>query len=214
MKEILKYLFNYLAQFPHETIMIVAVVILFFGAIVEAFPIGIFMPMESTAVFLGILAYKGILDIKILILASFLGMIIGDINEYFFGKKVGEKYLKKYLEKIKINDKKFEKIKKIIKNNLFKAIFLGRNSSWSRWIVPFLCGAHKINTVKFISLDIITAFFWAFVYLLGGYYLGYGFDLYGQDAGISILVFVLIAFAGYKILKRKKSARHTELSRK
>ena len=67
MKEILKYLFNYLAQFPHETIMIAAVAILFFGAIIEALPVGIFMPMESTTIFLGILAYKGILDIKILI---------------------------------------------------------------------------------------------------------------------------------------------------
>ena len=76
------------------------------------FPIGIFIPMESTAIFLGILAQKGILDIKILILISFLGMITGDINEYFFGKKVGEKYLKKYLKKIKIDERKYKKIKK------------------------------------------------------------------------------------------------------
>jgi len=210
MKEILEYFFNYLAQFPHETIIVISITILFLGSILEALPVGVFIPMESTAVFLGILAYKGILDIKILILTSFLGMIVGDIIEYFFGKKIGEEYLKKHLIKIYIDEKKFKKIKKTIKNNLLKAIFLGRNSSWTRWIVPFLSGVHQIKITKFIIFDVITAFFWAFVYLLGGYYLGYGFDMFGEYLGIGSLAIILIVFLRYQMIKRRKNVRYTE----
>lgn len=208
MHEVLESIFNYLAQFPHETLTAVAISILFFGSILEALPVGVFIPMETSAVLLGVFSYRGLLDIKILIISVFVGMVTGDTLEYLFGKRVGEEYIKKHFKKIKVDERRFRKIKIMIKKNIFKALFLGRSSSWTRWMVPFISGAHKINVKKFFVYDIISASIWAPVYLLGGYYIGLAFEQFEEYLGVVIVLLLLILFTRYAIAKRRADVKY------
>jgi undecaprenyl-diphosphatase len=160
-----------------------------------------FFPSESLTIFFGILAFKGVVNINILIIVAYIGILVGDIIGYYIGKKVGEDFLRKHSKKLKIDEKKYNKMKQFLDNNLFKALFIGRSNGFTRWITPFLAGANGIKIDKFILVNMLTAAFWAPVFLLGGYYLGEAFEIYGKYFGITIIIITIIVFIFYKFYK-------------
>jgi len=193
---------QWLLTYPPDTVLIVSISIIFIASIVESLPIaGMIFPSESLTVFFGVLSFEGIVDIKVLIIATYVGILAGDIIGYYIGKKVGEEFLKKHAKRLKIDEKKYGEIKEGLDNNLIKVLFVGRSNGFTRWIAPFLAGANRINFKKFVLSNMITAAFWAPAFLLGGYYLGYAFETYGKYIGMSVIVGTIIAFVIYKIYK-------------
>ena len=196
---LLEQFFNWILSFEHNEVLFLSLAIIFFASVFESLPFtGMFFPSESITVFFGIIAYKGVVDIKILIIATYIGILLGDIIGYIIGTKVGEEFLKKHAKRVKIDSKKYEKIKNILKSNLIKALFIGRSNGFTRWIVPFLAGANKINFQKFILSNMLTAAFWAPAFLLGGYYLGSAFEAYGKYFGLGIITATIVSVMGYK----------------
>ena len=195
-------LFNWILSFPQNELLFVSIIIIFFASVFESLPItGMVFPSESIIVFFGIISYKGIIDIKVLIITTYIGILLGDIIGYIIGAKVGENFLKKHAKKLKIDSKKYEKVKKMLESNLIKTLFIGRSNSFTRWIVPFLAGANSVNFKKFIFSNMLTAAFWAPVFLLGGYYLGDAFSTYGKYFGMGIVVATIISIISYKMYK-------------
>jgi membrane protein DedA with SNARE-associated domain len=194
--------FNWILSYPSDTIFFVIVGVLFIASVLESLPFtGMFFPSESLTIFFGILAFKGVVNINILIIVAYIGILVGDIIGYYIGKKVGEDFLRKHSKKLKIDEKKYNKMKQFLDNNLFKALFIGRSNGFTRWITPFLAGANGIKIDKFILVNMLTAAFWAPVFLLGGYYLGEAFEVYGKYFGITIIIITIIVFIFYKFYK-------------
>ncbi len=197
---LLEQFFNWILSFPHSEVLIVSIIIIFFASVFESLPFtGMFFPSESITVFFGFIAYKDIIDIKILTIATYIGILLGDIIGYLIGAKVGEEFLKKHAKRVKIDSKKYEKMQNMLESNLIKALFIGRSNGFTRWIVPFLAGANKINFQKFILSNMLTAAFWAPAFLLGGYYLGSAFEAYGKYFGVGIIVATIVSIVGYKL---------------
>jgi membrane protein DedA with SNARE-associated domain len=196
--------FNWILSYPPNTILYVIVGVLFFASIVESLPFtGMFFPTESLTIFFGMLAFKGLVNITILIIVAYIGILVGDIIGYYIGKNVGEEFLRKHSKKLKIDDKKYNKMKKLLDDNLLKALFIGRSNGFTRWITPFLAGANGIKIDKFIFMNMITAAFWAPTFLLGGYFLGDAFEVYGKYFGITIIIIAIIIFLFYKCFNKK-----------
>jgi len=194
--------FAYISSYPKDITNLIILGILFIGSILESLPfIGMFFPMETFTVLVGVFSYKGIIDIKIAMLITFLGLLIGDSITFEIGKKLGEDYLKKHAQKIKISHEKYTQIKYLINNNITKALFLARTNSLTRWTVPFLAGANGLSYKNFLIANIITAAFWAPLFLFGGYFLGDAFERYGKYFGLGILAASVITYFGYKIYK-------------
>lgn len=200
--QLLEHFFSWISSYPASTVLIVCVSVLFIASLLESLPFaGMFFPSESLTIFFGVLAFKGVVDIKILIIATYLGILAGDILGYYIGKKVGEDFLRKHTKKLKIDNTKYETIKNGLKNNLIKILFIGRTNGFTRWIAPFLARAHHINFKKFIFANMLTAAFWAPAFLLGGYFLGNAFELYGKYLGVGILTATVMSYIIYKIYK-------------
>ena len=194
--------FAWIITFPPETVLFIVVSVLFIGSILESIPFaGMFLPMEASTVFFGILAYKGIVDIKILLVVAFTGLVIGDIAGYYVGKKFGEEFLRKHAKKLKIDEKKYNKLKYSIDNNLIKVLFFARSNGFTRWLVPFLAGANGTNIKKFNIANLITASFWSPAFLLGGFFLGKSFELFGKYIGLGIVIATVLTFLLYKLYK-------------
>jgi membrane protein DedA with SNARE-associated domain len=140
-------------------------------------------------------------DLKTAILTAFLGLLIGDIIGFYLGRKLGEEYIKSHAKKLKITPQKYNKIKFLINGNLIKALFIGRTTNITRWIVPFLAGANNADFKKFVLANIITGFFWSSVFILGGYFLGDIFEVYGKYFGLGILAATVIAYFIYRFYK-------------
>ena len=199
---ILEQFFNWILSYPPNMVLVVLVSIIFIASILESLPIvGMLFPSESITVFFGILAFKDIVDIKILIITAYLGILGGDILGYYIGYRTGEDFLIKHAKRLKINSKKYTQIKNGLDGNLIKVLFIGRSNGFTRWIAPFLAGANGISLKKFIFANMLTAAFWAPAFLLGGYYLGNAFESYGKYFGIGIIIATILSIVIYKIYK-------------
>ena len=194
--------FTWIVTFSPDTILFIVVSILLIGSIFESIPfIGIFLPMETITVFFGILAYKEIVDIKVLLVVAFVGLVIGDIIGYYVGQKFSEEFLRKHAKRLRIDEKRYDKLKHSIDKNLIKVLFFARSNGFTRWLVPFLAGANGIDIKKFNIANLITASFWSPIFLFGGYFLGNAFETYGKYFGLGIIIATIIAFIMYKSYK-------------
>jgi len=199
---ILEQFFNWISSYPSNMVLTILILIILIASILESLPIiGMMFPSESLTIFFGILAFKGIVDIRVLIITAYIGILMGDIIGYYLGKKVGGDFLKKHAKRLKIGSKKYDQIKDGINVNLIKVLFVGRSNGFTRWIAPFLAGANGISLKKFILANMLTAAFWAPAFLLGGYYLGDAFESYGKYFGMGIIIATILSIIIYKTYK-------------
>ena len=199
---LLEQFYSWVLSYPPMTILLIIATILFIASILESIPFaGMFFPSETLTVFFGMMAYKGIVNIEILILVAFIGLFIGDEIGYKIGQKLGKDYIKHHAKKLKVDEDRYQAIEKSLDNNLFKILLVARSNGFTRWLVPFVAGANGIDYKKFTLVNIFTAAFWAPTFLLGGYFLGNAFEAYGKYLGIGIIVAGLISYILYKVYK-------------
>lgn len=202
LHHLLEQFYSWVLSYPAMIILLIIATILFIASILESIPFaGMFFPSETLTVFFGMMAYKGIVNIEILILVAFIGLFIGDEIGYKIGQKLGKDYIKHHAKKLKVDEDRYQAIEKSLDNNLFKIVLVARSNGFTRWLVPFVAGANGIDYKKFTLVNIFTAAFWAPTFLLGGYFLGNAFEAYGKYLGIGIIVAGLISYILYKVYK-------------
>ncbi len=130
--------------------------IAFFGEII---------PGTTLLVIVGAMAAKGVMDSEILIVASTLGAIAGDVFSFWLGRR-GEGVLGRFGRFVK--PEYLEKGREFVKKHGSKSILLGRFIGPLRPIVPFVTGLFSMSTKKFIIWDVISALSWSMVYIYLG----------------------------------------------
>lgn len=133
--------------------------------------IGFFFPGDSLLITAGLLASRGILDIRLLIPIAAVAAILGDSVGYWFGNKTGPKIFKR-------EDSLFFHKKNIIKANEFykkhggKTIILARFLPFIRTFAPIVAGIGTMKYKHFLSYNIFGGLFWVLLTTLIGYFLG------------------------------------------
>lgn len=209
LNSISNYILNYFKSIPVGLLHSLGYVLVFFSAIFEAIPIfGTLIPGQSLIILSGFLASQGLINIYFLLVIASIGSIIGDIIAFEMGKHWGEKFLKKYGEYVLINEKRNKKLKKLIKKNLGKSIFIGRYNSVTRAFVPFLCGSLKIKYLNFLYWNILTGILWGSTWVLVGYFAGKSFEIVARYIGLGILVATIISIVFWVLFKYLKEKKH------
>jgi undecaprenyl-diphosphatase len=194
---------------PQPLINYFGYLIIFLSAIFESIPIfGSLFPGQTLIILSGFLAYQNLMNLTLLIIIVSIGAIIGDIISFEIGKKQGKKFLKKYGKYILIDEKRNQKIKKLINKNLGKTIFLGRYNSFSRAFVPFIAGSININRKKFLFWNIITGIIWGITWVLVGYFAGKSFEIISKYISLGILILTLIIIFSWIFIKFYDKKKH------
>ena len=169
---------------------------------------GFFLPGDTLLFTAGILASKGIIDFKLLLIISFIAVVVGDSFGYFLGKKVGKKifennhFLDTYL-----NPTNLEKSKKFFKKHGNKSIFFARYIPIIRTITPTLAGTAEMHYTSFLIYNILGGITWVFSVVLLGYVLG---NLIPNSIEIMtgfIILIILSSIALPPILHRKNKKK-------
>ena len=196
-------LLDFLAQFGYP--------ILFLLNILEtAVVFGFVLPADTLLVTSGFLAHLGVFNLKISILISFLGAVIGDNIAYYTGSKYGRKILKKHGRFFGIKKKHFDYTKSFFKHHGNKSVFAARFIGYIRSFVPLFAGINHMRYRSFLFYQVTGAFFWAVSFNLIGFYFGKHWELIhakvkiiGETSAI-ILVIILIIFYFYRNWKKGK----------
>ena len=199
-------MFADIVNFLVETIGSLGYFGIFFLMFLEStvFPI----PSEVVMIPAGYLAYKGEMNIYIVILLGILGSLGGALFNYFFALKFGRTFLLKYGKYFFVSHESIEKTEKFFKNHGHISTFSGRLIPGLRHYISLPAGLAKMNLFVFCLYTSLGATIWVVILTLLGYYLGDNEALvkeYLRYLIIGLLIsLAILGFWYYRKVKKSK----------
>ena len=150
---------------------------LFAGVFIAALIETIIPPIPTMAVFptAGFIASQNGLELHELFLLGIvggLGASIGSTVIYLIALKLGRTALLRYLNKVKVSEKKLEKVEKWFEKYGDKAVLFGRMVPVFREMISVPAGLLKMSIKKFLAYTILGSCGWGVTMVLIGYFFG------------------------------------------
>jgi len=133
--------------------------------------VGFFLPGDSLLVVSGLFAAAGKLNISLVLIAFFLGSVIGDSTGYWTGRTMGKRLFNRENSFI-FKPSRVEKARAFSEKHGAKTIILARFVPIVRTFAPLVIGATEMPYVKFLTFSLLGGALWIFSMVLGGYFLG------------------------------------------
>ena len=133
-----------------------------------------FFPFPSEVVMIpaGYLAYKGEMNIYIVLLMGILGSLGGALLNYYLSKTLGRKLLLKYGHYIWFEEDKLIKMENFFKSHGEISTFNGRLIPVIRQYISLPAGLSNMNIFKFSLYTSVGASIWVTILTFLGYILG------------------------------------------
>lgn len=131
---------------------------------------GFFLPGDSLLLTCGLLAYKGVFNIWVLIIIFPLAAIIGDNVGYWFGSKVGPPIFSRPESRF-FKPKNLAAAKEYFDRYGPITLVLARFLPFIRTFVPIVAGAVKMHYRTFFVYNVIGGVLWGAGVTLVGYFL-------------------------------------------
>ena len=199
-------MFADIVNFLVETIGSLGYFGIFFLMFLEStvFPI----PSEVVMIPAGYLAYKGEMNIYIVILLGILGSLGGALFNYFFALKSGRTFLLKYGKYFFVSHESIEKTEKFFKNHGHISTFSGRLIPGLRHYISLPAGLAKMNLFVFCLYTSLGAAIWVTILTVLGYYLGDNQELIKEYLRYLIVGLLLtLGILGFWYYKKVKNSK-------
>ena len=199
-------MFADIVNFIVETIGSLGYVGIFILMFLEStvFPI----PSEVVMIPAGYLAYKGEMNIYIVILLGVLGSLGGALFIYYFALKFGRTFLLKYGKYFLVSEETIRKTELFFKDHGHISTFSGRLIPGLRHYISLPAGLAKMNLFVFCLYTTLGAALWVVILTLLGYFLGGNEALikeYLRYLIVGLLVsLTILGFWYYKKVKKTK----------
>ncbi len=166
------------------------------------------VPSEVVMIPAGYLAYKGEMNIYIVILLGALGSLGGALFNYYFALKFGKRFLMKYGKYFFVSHETIEKTETFFKNHGHISTFSGRLIPGLRHYISLPAGLARMNLFVFCLYTTLGATLWVVILTLLGYYLGDNEALVKEYLRYLIVVVLIslaiLVFWYYKRVKNRK----------
>lgn len=165
-------------------------------------------PSEVVMVPAGYLAYKGEMNIYLVVIFGILGSLAGALFNYFLAIKLGRKFLVKYGKYFFIKEETITKMENFFKDHGHISTFSGRLIPAVRQYISFPAGLAKMNIYTFSFYTSLGAGIWVIILTLLGYFIGGNEELIKEYIRIIIVAIlislVIIGYLYYKKVKKSK----------
>ena len=150
---------------------------LYFGVILAALIETIIPPIPTMAVFptAGFIASQnglGIIEVVLLGIVGGFGASIGSTVIYLIALKLGRTALLRYLKKVKVSEKKMDRVEKWFEKYGDKAVLFGRMVPVFREMISIPAGLLKMSIKKFLVYTILGSCGWGITMVMVGYFFG------------------------------------------
>lgn len=185
-----------LFELPSLTVYILIAVLCWTEA---AFFLGLVTPGELAVVTGGILASRGQLDMDALLGIVLVATVLGNATGFYLGRRWGDALLG-WAPLQRFFGPSIRKAQDFMAHRGEWAIVLGRVSTPTRIVVPFLAGASGVPYRRFLLFDIPASLVWAVVWAVLGFVLGESWGVLREISGTAALL-VLILFLTALIIR-------------
>ncbi len=171
-----------------------------------------FFPFPSEVVIppAAYMAYKGFLDLGLVILCGILGSLLGAIFNYYIAFYLGRPFLEKYGRYLFLPKKSLEKVEYFFDRHGSISTFVGRLLPGIRQYISLPAGLAKMNLFAFSLYTALGAGIWVCVLAFVGYTVGYKESLIKERLNeilIYVALFVFFLIGIYFFLKVKRSKK-------
>ena len=163
-----------------------------------------FFPFPSEVVMIpaGYLAYKGEMNIFLVIISGISGSIAGAWLNYLIASKFGRKFLEKFISNEKLN-----KLDNFFAKHGHISTFSGRLIPGVRQYISFPAGLAKMNGFIFTFFTALGSLIWILVLVGLGYFIGQNQELIHkylkEITAVTLIILGIIIFVYYKYQKIK-----------
>ena len=133
--------------------------------------VGFFLPGDSLLVVSGLFAAAGKLNVWLVMLAFFLGSVIGDSTGYWTGRVMGKTLFNREDSWI-FKPSRVEKAHAFFEKYGPKTVILARFVPVVRTFAPIVVGASGMPYSRFLPYSILGGLLWICSMVLAGYFLG------------------------------------------
>lgn len=133
--------------------------------------VGFFLPGDSLLVVSGLFAAAGKLHIGLVLLAFFLGSVIGDSTGYWTGRVMGQTLFSRESSRI-FKPSRVKKAHDFFEKYGVKTVVLARFVPIVRTFAPLVVGAADMPYSRFLPFSILGGLLWICSMVLAGYFLG------------------------------------------
>lgn len=158
-----------------------------------------FLPGDSLIFAASALAASKNLNIFIIFIISFVAAVIGDTVNFHIGKYFSDKSL----ENSKLIKKKYlRKTEEFFDRHGGKSIILSRFVPIIRTFAPFVAGIGKMKYFRFLTFNVVGAFFWVLLFCIMGFLFG-NIPFVSEHFSLVVLAIIFISAipVGITILK-------------
>ncbi|MBE9398115.1 bifunctional DedA family/phosphatase PAP2 family protein [Pontibacterium sp. N1Y112] len=156
--------------------------------------VGILVPGVAILATISWLAGQQALSLPLLLLSGFLGAVAGDWISYILGR-----YASHWIASLKIMQRHPNWIaegERFFARYGGLSIFLGRFIGPIRAVIPFIAGSCAMPPARFLVFNLLSAAFWAPVYLIPAYWLGQQAEELKMGWNIWLQLVALVVFIG------------------
>ena len=178
--------------------------------------VGFFLPGDSLLVVSGLFAAAGKLNIALVLIAFFLGSVIGDSTGYWTGRTMGKTIFNRESSFI-FKPSRVEKAKHFFEKYGAKTIIMARFVPIVRTFAPIVIGATELPYAKFLTYSLIGGALWICSMVLAGYFIGglietaFGIKLDEHiDKVVIVVVLLSIIPMVYEYFKSRRERKNTE----
>src|SRR3982751_5420350 len=159
--------------------------------------VGFFLPGDSLLVVSGLFAAAGKLNVVLVMIAFFLGSVIGDSTGYWTGRLMGKTLFNREDSWV-FKPSRVQKAHAFFEKYGVKTVILARFVPIVRTFAPLVVGAADMPYTKFLPFSIVGGLLWISTMVLAGYFLGgvieRAFDIKLEDH-IEKVVIVVVALS-------------------
>ena len=176
-------------------------------SLLEALPvIGAVVPGDAIILGVSALVPTGALGLWPLIVASFVGAVLGDGISFWLGAHYRQTIVNRW--PLKRNPGLIARGERFLRSHGGKSVFVARFTPGVRAIVPVLAGILQMGVVRFLVMNVLSALVWAPAHILAGAAIGASFVLLGAVAGrLALIVALLLVLLGLLIWGTRAAVR-------
>ena len=168
-----------------------------------------FFPFPSEIIMIpaGYLAFKGEMNVYIVVLIGILGSVAGALFNYYLAVHFGRAFLLKYGKYFFIKEETLDKLEAFFTKHGELSTFNGRLIPGIRQLISLPAGLARMNIAKFSFYSGLGAGIWVIVLVALGYLLGSNEELineYLQNATLIALVSVVFITIFYIIRNKRR----------
>ncbi|MCG6537206.1 MAG: DedA family protein [Syntrophales bacterium LBB04] len=172
-----------------------------------ALALGIFglpIPDETLMAYIGFLSFQGKLAYIPVLAVAFLGTACGITMEYFLGKKIGYRLLKRYSSRMHVNSEHVQNAEKFFNTYGMISLFIGYFIPGIRHLTGIFAGTSRMPYRVFAIYAYAGGLVWTMTFVNMGYFLA---EKWQRISGYSHrfiipFLFVLIIFFALRIYLR------------